>query len=219
MYAYFDKTLGANFTLPSAIWIGLYWVDVTGLGNYTHFWETSGTMKDLTWSKWDAGEPNGAGTENCGRIHTNMYFRTIQCSGNYDILCEGTGSSSCTKGSEEECKLFSMCWWTPARIGLTSGFTSLFVFFCLLCVGWKCWCAPKAQVGYEQDEDDEDEDDGSDNSKRGVHNVMKNHNIDHMPVVSPSQTAGINSVILNKRENSWMSPEELSFSARYSYKH
>jgi hypothetical protein len=47
---------------------------------------------------------------------------------------------------------------------------------------------------------------------------MKNHNIDHMPAEHPAPQ-GINSIILNKRDNSWMTPEELSFSARYAYKH
>ncbi|XP_060570058.1 uncharacterized protein LOC132728430 [Ruditapes philippinarum] len=91
MYAYFNDTLGENFTLPTAVWIGLYWIDVTGLGNYTHFWEKSGQLEELTWSYWDGGEPNDPGSEDCARIHTNMYMRSIECYRSYDILCEGTG--------------------------------------------------------------------------------------------------------------------------------
>ena len=82
---------GAGFTLPTAIWIGLYWIDVTGLGNYVHFWEKSGQLEELTWSYWDSTEPNNEGSEQCVRIHTNMFMRTIDCGGSYDILCEGTG--------------------------------------------------------------------------------------------------------------------------------
>lgn len=78
--------------LPAAVWIGLYWLDVTGLGNYSYMWKTGGSTQPFTWAKWDGGEPNGLGYENCARIHTNLYYRSIQCSGGYDVLCEGTGS-------------------------------------------------------------------------------------------------------------------------------
>lgn len=56
--------------------------------------------------------------------------------------------------------MFAECWWTPAKIGLLAGFSGMATFFCLCCIGWKCICEPKNQVGdeYEVDEDDADED-------------------------------------------------------------
>lgn len=47
---------------------------------------------------------------------------------------------------------------------------------------------------------------------------MKNYNMDHVPAPA-TPTTGINSIILNNgQDTSWMTPEELSFSARYQYK-
>lgn len=72
----------------------MFWVDTFGNGTYTHFWESCyGTFK-LDWSYWDVGEPNGMGYEVCTRIHTNMYMRTIGCSGSYDVLCEKIGEKN-----------------------------------------------------------------------------------------------------------------------------
>ena len=91
---------------------------------------------------------------------------------------------------QEECKLFAPCWWTPSRIGLIAGFSSIFTVVCLCCTGWKCICKPSKEQPVDESEDsDEDEDECKDDKKRPhprPHDIVKqqiwtnsllNHNV------------------------------------------
>ncbi|KAL4221402.1 hypothetical protein ACF0H5_019660 [Mactra antiquata] len=155
--------------------MGLFWINNNG--TYTHYWTTascSGTHT-LGWATWASGEPDGMGSQLCSRITPGLEFRTIQCTGYYDVMCEKIDpmSSPVCGGSSEDvvfqnCAFFAPCWWTPATIGLTIGFSSLFGLVCVCCVGWKCIC-PSKKIGYEEEGD---ENDSEDEGKDGVHDIV-----------------------------------------------
>ncbi|XP_052223763.1 uncharacterized protein LOC127839435 isoform X1 [Dreissena polymorpha] len=228
MIEYFKTQYGVGFVLPSDFWIGSFW-EYDGT-NWTSVWPMCDTVIPVTWAVWDNGEPDSIGIQTCNRIHSTLKYRTYYCYGLYDALCEKSDYQSCgsneTSSPAPGCKFFAPCWWTPAKIGLITGFAILAVFFCLCCMVWKCCCGKQTQVGDEfqnEEEDDGDENpnhpppNGSVHQLPRISDVRKNHNIDESPVPA-APAPKIRSVILRPEDAPWLSPEELSFSARHAYR-
>ena len=48
-------------------------------------------LQQLTFSMWQAVEPDQIGQDLCSRVDTDLLYRTIACDFAYDILCEKPG--------------------------------------------------------------------------------------------------------------------------------
>ena len=84
---YFTRVSG--FVLPTGFWLGAYSLNTSG--SLTHYWQSCGVYREFDWTEWDAGEPDGPGTDNCVRIHTNWQMRSMTCGSPYDVLCQQKG--------------------------------------------------------------------------------------------------------------------------------
>ncbi|XP_025099424.1 C-type lectin domain family 4 member E-like [Pomacea canaliculata] len=64
------------------------WIGISDLIQEGH-WIYLRSLKEITFSKWEAHEPNNmGGKEGCALLHDDGYWNDIPCSAHFHIVCE-----------------------------------------------------------------------------------------------------------------------------------
>lgn len=64
------------------------WIGISDLMQEGH-WIYLRSLKEITFSKWEAHEPNNmGGKEGCALLHDDGHWNDIPCSAHFHIVCE-----------------------------------------------------------------------------------------------------------------------------------